>query len=70
MYEFIVTFDVSSSLYCSRSGDIVEPLLKPQWYVRCEALAKQAMKAVETGDLKITPEMWIKTWNYWLGDIK
>lgn len=26
--------------FCSRSKDIVEPMLKPQWYVRCEGMAE------------------------------
>lgn len=31
---------------CSRSKDIVEPLIKPQWYVRCDEMAQ---KAIEVG---------------------
>ncbi|VDP29588.1 unnamed protein product [Schistosoma mattheei] len=31
---------------CSRSKDIVEPLLKPQWYLRCQDMANAAMKEV------------------------
>ena len=27
---------------CSRSGDIIEPMLKPQWWVNCKVAAKQA----------------------------
>ena len=29
---------------CSRSGDIVEPMLRPQWYVDCEGMAAAALK--------------------------
>ncbi len=29
---------------CSRSKDIVEPLIKPQWYVRCDEMAQEAME--------------------------
>ena len=68
MISKIVYF--SCSYYFSRSGDIVEPLLKPQWYVRCDSMARQAVKVVDMGDLKITPEMWVKTWNHWLNDIR
>lgn len=34
---------------CSRSGDIVEPLLKPQWYVDCSEMAARAVEADEEG---------------------
>ena len=28
----------------SRSKDVVEPLIKPQWYVDCTEMAKEAVK--------------------------
>ena len=31
-------------LHCSRSKDIVEPLIKPQWYVDCQEMAAMAVK--------------------------
>ncbi|XP_002732116.2 valine--tRNA ligase [Saccoglossus kowalevskii] len=55
---------------CSRSKDIVEPLIKPQWYVDCNDMAKKAVEAVENGDLKIIPDIHIKTWNSWLKNIR
>lgn len=30
----------------SRSKDIVEPLIKPQWYMRCNEMAEEAMKVI------------------------
>lgn len=38
---------------CSRSGDIIRPLLKPQWWMRMELLTKPAIAVVESGDLVI-----------------
>lgn len=29
---------------CSKSGDIIEPILKPQWWVNCQPLAEDALK--------------------------
>ena len=29
---------------CSKSGDIIEPMLKPQWWVNCKPLAEEAIK--------------------------
>ena len=31
-------------LCCSRSKDVVEPLIKPQWYVDCTEMAKEAVR--------------------------
>jgi valyl-tRNA synthetase len=40
---------------CSRSGDIVEPRLKPQWFVNTTSMAARALKSVEDGELKLIP---------------
>ncbi|VDM60684.1 unnamed protein product [Angiostrongylus costaricensis] len=55
---------------CSRSKDIVEPLLKAQWYVKCDEMAKKAMVAVESGELKLIPDYHVATWNRWLQSTK
>lgn len=36
---------------CSRTQDVIEPLLKPQWYVRCQDMANRAMKEVSVPSL-------------------
>ncbi|XP_062825661.1 valine--tRNA ligase, mitochondrial isoform X1 [Anolis carolinensis] len=51
---------------CSRSGDVIEILLKSQWFVRCEAMAHKALEAVESGCLKLMPEFHEKNWKTWL----
>ncbi len=51
---------------CSRSKDIVEPLIKPQWYVKCDDMAAKAIEAVKSKALKIIPEQFEKTWFYWM----
>jgi len=51
---------------CSRSKDIVEPLLKPQWYVNCQDMAAKAVKVVRDGELKIIPQAHEKTWYSWM----
>lgn len=55
---------------CSRSKDVVEPLIKPQWYVKCDDMAASAAKAVRSGELKIRPEQHEKTWFHWLDGIR
>jgi len=55
---------------CSRSKDVVEPMLKPQWYVRCDQMAADATHAVRSGQLRIIPEMHEKTWFNWMDNIR
>ncbi|XP_012257189.2 valine--tRNA ligase isoform X2 [Athalia rosae] len=55
---------------CSRSKDVVEPLIKPQWYVKCDEMAADAIRVVESGELKIIPEQHKRTWNHWLEGIR
>lgn len=55
---------------CSRSKDIVEPMIKPQWYVRCDDMATAAAQAVDSGELKIIPNMHVKMWHHWLDGIR
>ncbi|KAG5264593.1 hypothetical protein AALO_G00255910 [Alosa alosa] len=54
---------------CSRSGDVIEPLLKRQWFVRCEEMAKKAIQAVDEGQLDIQPHFYTKIWKNWLSNI-
>jgi len=55
---------------CSRSGDILEPMITPQWYVNCSSMAKRATDAVRNGELKIVPDDHEKTWFQWLDNIR
>lgn len=55
---------------CSRSKDVVEPLIKPQWYIRCDQMAKQATEVVKNGELKIIPSQHNKTWFHWMENIR
>ena len=54
---------------CSRSKDVIEPLMKPQWWMRMRELADAATQVVQEGDIKIRPEMQEKTYCNWLRDI-
>ncbi|CAK1580629.1 unnamed protein product [Parnassius mnemosyne] len=55
---------------CSRSKDVVEPMLKPQWYIKCDTMAAEAIKAVKTGELKIIPDVHEKIWYHWMENIR
>ncbi|KAJ3247662.1 hypothetical protein HDU78_003468 [Chytriomyces hyalinus] len=55
---------------CTRSGNVVEPLMKPQWWVNCKDMAQEAMNAVKRGDLEILPKASEKEWFLWLEKIQ
>ncbi|CAM2712453.1 unnamed protein product [Rotaria socialis] len=55
---------------CSRSKDIIEPLLKPQWYVNCKTMAERSIEAVRSKELKILPTIFEPAWYRWLEDIR
>jgi valyl-tRNA synthetase len=54
---------------CQRSGDVIEPRLKVQWFVRVAPLAAAALEATRTGRTRILPERFEKTWEQWLTGI-
>ncbi|XP_059137489.1 valine--tRNA ligase, mitochondrial [Peromyscus eremicus] len=54
---------------CSRSGDVVEYLLKSQWFVRCQEMGDRAAKAVESGALALWPSFHQKSWQHWFAHI-
>ncbi len=51
---------------CYRSGDVVEPTLLSQWYVKMRPLAEPALECVEKGDVRFVPERYVKTYRQWL----
>ncbi len=55
---------------CYRCKTVVEPYLSPQWFVKIKPLAEPAIKAVEDGRIKITPEGWKNNYLGWMRDIK
>lgn len=55
---------------CDRSKDIIEPLLKYQWYIDCQQMGKNAADAVRNNELRIIPDMFNKTWFYFLDNIR
>ncbi|RKP00108.1 hypothetical protein CXG81DRAFT_13641 [Caulochytrium protostelioides] len=52
---------------CPRSNNIVEPMLKPQWYVNTQTMAKRACDAVTDKKLVIEPATSEREWFKWLG---
>jgi valyl-tRNA synthetase len=55
---------------CSRSKDVIEPVLKPQWWVDCQGMAADACAAVRDGSLEILPPDFRVTWFRWMENIR
>ncbi|MBV8066339.1 MAG: valine--tRNA ligase, partial [Candidatus Eremiobacteraeota bacterium] len=53
-----------------RSGDVVEPLLSLQWFVKAAPLAAPALAAYRDGRLRFTPERYGRTYEQWLENIR
>ena len=53
-----------------RCHTTVEPMIKPQWFVKMDEMAKAALEVVKTDDLNFVPEHFDKTYIHWLENIK
>ena len=53
-----------------RCKTTVEPMIKPQWFVRMKEMAKAAMDVLKTDDLNFVPERFDKIYLHWLENIK
>ena len=53
-----------------RCKTTVEPMVKPQWFVKMEEMAKPAIEALQSGRLKFVPESFGKTYMHWLEGIR
>jgi len=53
-----------------RSGVIVEPMISTQWFVRVAPLADEAIRAVESGEIRMIPEVRRNMYFSWMREIK
>ena len=53
-----------------RGGEIVEPMISDQWFVKIKPLADPALAAVQDGRIRIVPEHFEKVYFNWLENIK
>lgn len=53
-----------------RGGEVVEPLLSTQWFLKIQPLADRAIAAVRNGDIKIVPERYEKVYYHWMENIQ
>ncbi|WP_377153901.1 valine--tRNA ligase [Roseateles sp. UC29_93] len=62
---------------CTRTGQIVEPMLTDQWFVATrkpgkdgKSIAQKAIDVVASGEVKFVPENWVNTYNQWMNNIQ
>lgn len=53
-----------------RGGEVIEPLVSTQWFVRTESLAKPAADAVRDGRVKVVPPRFEKIYFHWMDNIR
>ena len=53
-----------------RTNCVVEPKLSLQWFVKMKKLAKPAIKAVLSGEVKFYPKKYINTYKNWMENIR
>ena len=52
-----------------RGGEVIEPLVSDQWFMKMEDMGARAVKAVRDGEITILPSRFEKTWYGWLENI-
>jgi valyl-tRNA synthetase len=55
---------------CYRSGDILEPMVSKQWFVRMKPLAEKAKAMVDSGEIELVPDKHRKIYNHWMDNIR
>jgi valyl-tRNA synthetase len=65
---------------CTRTGEIVEPMLTDQWFVAMtkvseqdptgKSIAQKAIDAVKSGEVRFVPENWVNTYDQWMNNIQ
>jgi valyl-tRNA synthetase len=53
-----------------RGGEIVEPMVSTQWFVRIQPMAEAGLQAVRDGRIRIVPERFTKVYYNWLENIE
>jgi len=53
-----------------RGGEVIEPMLSQQWFVKMDGMAAKARDAVRNGDIQIIPKRFEKVYFNWLENIQ
>ena len=53
-----------------RSGQVIEPYLTDQWFVKMDSLGKLGLDTVENGEVEFVPGNWINTYRHWMENLQ
>ena len=53
-----------------RTGQVIEPYLTDQWFVKMDTLGKRGLELVENGSIRFVPPNWINTYRHWMENIQ
>ena len=53
-----------------RTGQVIEPYLTDQWFVKMDTLGARGLELAESGAVKFVPPSWINTYRHWMGNIQ
>jgi len=53
-----------------RSGQIIEPYLTDQWFVKMDTLGRIGLEAFESGKIEFVPGNWINTYRHWMENLQ
>src|SRR5688572_21523055 len=53
-----------------RTGQVIEPYLTDQWFVKMDGLARRGMELVERGEVTFVPPNWVNTYRHWMENIQ
>ena len=53
-----------------RGGEIIEPMVSVQWFLKVQPLAQRALEAVRDGRIRIVPERFTRVYYHWLENIE
>ena len=56
--------------YSERTNAVIEPRLSMQWFLKMDALAKEALESVESGKVKLIPDKYRNTYRHWMENVK
>ena len=53
-----------------RTGQVIEPYLTDQWFVKMDTLAARGLELAENGSVAFVPPNWINTYRHWMENIQ
>ena len=56
--------------YSERTNAVIEPRLSMQWFLKMDALAKDALESVESGKVRLIPDKYRNTYRHWMENVR